>query len=257
MTIELISFRYNMREQKRLNLMLELINISRSNLIVFCGHSLYYQESLKVLQSKIENKTATVLFEVRNIKENNNKFINLKNCLYLIKEGTIQNLFTSQLFSESAHINNNEALGERYINELETRRCFQVGDKICLVIQCGENNIIRNIQKEGNRPVFRLQERSDLEERFKNLLQHTDIILNPIHQPMGNSDKIGKRREYLSTDGRYYFSVSQNGQRKRNQDYYDISIESNCLQYGYHDGKPINEINRDVSEDYQRRIYII
>ena len=254
MEIELVSFRYNMRAQKRLRLVVKLVNHSQSDLIVFCGYSIISEDSIPDLQKMLENKTSTVLFEVSNTVDGKDT-----KGLFIIKKGKILNLHTSQLFVDSKDIDKNEALGERYINELETRRCFQVDDKSCMVIQCGENNIIRNIQNEKNRPVFRFQKRPDLEDRFKKLLRETDIILNPIHTPMGNQGKMQKRREYLSADGRYYFSVSQNGTRKYKGEYYDIDIKSDSLQYGYHDGKPIikYEYDPEACDDYQRRVYII
>ena len=70
----------------------------------------------------------------------------------------------------------------------------------------------------------------------------------------------GNRLFYgLKSNGRYYFSVSQNGTRKYKGEYYDIDIKSDSLQYGYHDGKPIikYEYDPEACDDYQRRIYII
>ena len=244
-----------MRAQRRLELMISLVNQTKADLIVFCGHTLFYQDDIKELITRIENFSSTVLFEVKTYKEN--KFINMKNCLYLIQNGNIRNLYTHQLFSTSDEIENNEDLGERLINELESRRRFQVGDKLCMVIQCGENNIIRNIQNEGNRAAFRFPNRPDLEERFNKLLQHTDIILNPIHTPMGNLDKMKKRMQYLSNNHRYYFSVSQNGTKRRKDDYYELSMDSKSLQYAYYNENPIDEIFCDKSNDYIKRIYKI
>ena len=203
MKIELISFRYIIKEKKRLDLTINLVNQSHADLIMFCGSTLYYQEDLDVLKEQIENKTSFVVFEVREVKDS--KFIDLKNCLYSIEDGAIHNLFTNQFFSTKDELEGNDDLCERFINELETRRRFKVKGKTCLVFQCGENNIIRNIQKEANRPVFRLQERKDLKERFDCLLNETHIILNPIHTPMGNPDKMKKRRVYFSANNRYYF----------------------------------------------------
>jgi hypothetical protein len=253
MKIELISFRYNIKEKKRLDLMINLVNQSQADLIMFCGSTLYYQKDLGVLKERIDNKNSFVLFEVREVKDS--KFIDLKNCLYSIENGVIHNLFTNQFFSTKDEIEGNGDLCERFINELETRRCFKIKGKTCLVLQCGENNILRNIQKEANRPVFRLQERIDLKERFDCLLNKTHIILNPIHTPMGNQGKMERRREYFSANNRYYFSVSQNGTTKRNDSYYEILMDSDRLQYAYHNGKAIEEYSSNNTKDFQIRVF--
>lgn len=253
MTIELVSFRYNLIAKKRLDLTINLVNQSQADLVMFCGHTINNQYNLDVLKERIENKTSFVLFEVKHVYENN--FLNLKNCLYTIENGSIHNLFTNQFFSKKDEIEGNDALCERFINELETRRRIKVKEKNCLVLQCGENNIIKNIQKEANRPIFRLQERTDLKERFDCLLNETHVILNPIHTPMGNQGKMKKRREYFSADNRYYFSVSQNGTTKRNDSYYEISMDSHRLQYAYHNGNPIEAFSNNTTKDFQKRAF--
>lgn len=255
MIIELISFRYNLSAKKRLEHTVKLINQSDADLVVFSGHTLIKQDDLYDLEDLIENKSSFVLFEVKQITESN--FLNLKNCLYVINEGSTLNLFTNQFFSTSDEIEDNEPLCERFLNELETRRSFNVKGKKCLVLQCGEINIIKNLQKEENRPIFRLQQRKDLEERFGKIINNSDIIINPIHTPMGNQGKMKKRRDFFSNDGRYYFSVSQNGTRKRGETECDIPIGGDSLQYSYYNGSQIKESSRDITQDYQKRVFKI
>ena len=224
--------------------MISIVNQSQTDLIVFCGHTLRDKSDLDVLRCRIENKNTFVLFEIKQCEEST--FLCLKNCLYTIADGLVHNMFTNQFFATSDEIEGNESLCERFINELETRRRFIVKGKNCLVLQCGELNIIKNIQKEGNEPVFRLQERKVLKKRFDNLLKDTQIILNPIHTPMGNQGKMKKRREYLSANNKYYFSVSQNG---------DFSMESRCLQYSFYNGNELAEFDFESTRDYQIRIF--
>lgn len=255
MTIELISFRFNLNEMKRLELMINIVNQSQSDLILFCGHTLKNQYDLEVLADCIKNKTSFVLFEMKRVKDSD--FLDLRNCLYTIENGCIRNLFTNQFFSTKAEIEKNESLCERFINELKTRRHLNVKGKNCLVLQCGEINIIKSIQKEGNRPIFRHDQRKDLEEQFYSLIDNSDIILNPIHTPMGNQGKMEKRREFLSKEKRYYFSVSQNGKRVRRENEFEISINSSSLQYSFYDGKPIKASVSEFTKDYQKKIFII
>ena len=255
MTLELISFRYNLTAPKRLELMIDLVNQSKADMMVFCGHTLKDQDDLCSLREQIRNVTSFVLFEVKQVEDSN--FLNLKNCLYYIEDGIVHNMYTNQFFSTSGEINDNEPLCERFINELETRRRLNVKGHNCLVLQCGEINIIRNLQKEGNRPVFRHQRRTDLVDRFNNLIKNTQIVLNPIHTPMGNQGKMEKRREYFSDDNRCYFSVSQNGTMERNGVIKPIQLDSRRLQYAFFNGKSLDESLIEATKDYQIRQYCI
>ena len=255
MTLELISFRHNLTAPKRLELMIELVNQSKADMLFFCGNTLKNLNDLCLLREQIKDVSSFVLFEVKQVKES--EFLNLENCLYYIEDGVIHNMFTNQFFCSSEEINDNEQLCERFINELETRRRLNVKGHNCLVLQCGENNIIRNIQKEGNRPVFRHQQRVDLEDRFNSLMKSTQIILNPIHTPMGHYPKMEKRREYFSAGNKYYFSVSQNGTMKRNGIIKTIPMDSRRLQYAYFNGKSLDESLIEVTKDFQIRQYCI
>ena len=68
-------------------------------------------------------------------------------------------------------------------------------------------------------------------------MKNTQIILNPIHTPMGHFPKMEKRREYFSAGNKYYFSVSQNGTMKRNGIIKTIPMDSRRLQYAFFNGK--------------------
>ena len=48
MIVELISFHYNLAAQKRLELMTNLVNISRADLLVFCGNTLVNQHYVNI-----------------------------------------------------------------------------------------------------------------------------------------------------------------------------------------------------------------
>lgn len=246
MKIECVSLRECLKGKKRIDVVSKIISRSQSDVILFCGRTLINEKDICDLQERINNNHTFVVFEVSHIKESN--YVKLDNGLFIIEDGQIKNLFSNQLFSTSKEIDGNEMLCERFINELKTRRTFKVGNMSCLIIQCGELNIIKNLQNRDNYPIFRHSQRTDLQVRFSNLLFKTNIILNPIHTPMGNQPKMEKRRKYLSSDKRYYFSTSQDG---------GVRINANTLQYAYHDGEIINEQFRDVTDDYQIRMYEI
>ncbi len=91
-------------------------------------------------------------------------------------------MHTFQFFTTSGAIEDNDVLIEAFVNELETRRQFKVGDKNCLLLMCGENNILKNIQSEDNKVTIRIEDKK-LEKRFRNILKGVYFILNPIHKP--------------------------------------------------------------------------
>ncbi len=75
---------YNLPSKKRFELMVNIINQSQADLIFFCGHTLKDKNDLCALDGLIVNKSSFILFEVKQIIESD--FLNLRNCLYLIKE---------------------------------------------------------------------------------------------------------------------------------------------------------------------------
>lgn len=256
MKIELVSLNYNLHGQKRYDQVTSIINHSEAELILFCGHTFKESHDLDSLPEQINNTKPIVLFEVKSVAESS--FVNLRNCLYILEKGNVRSLFTNQFFATSQEIENNETLCERFINELETRRQITIMDKNCLIFQCGEINIVKNIQKEGNRPVFRLSQRKDLMERFEKVLNNTNIILNPIHTPMGNQGKMEKRREFFSDNNRFYFSTSQNGTRVVKGEKKAIPMDADILQYAFYNKKALKETQCDVnSKNYTLRIFDI
>lgn len=244
--IELVSLRSSLKCKKRHSVFVEIINQSYADLILFCGQSLIREDEVYSLEQEITNKNATVLFEIRDIEES--EYVKFKHGLFMVEQGRIKNLFTNQLFSTHDEIENNEMLCERFIQELENKRHFVTNGKSVLILQCGELNIIKNLQGKENQPIFRLHQRKDLQIRFEKLLEKTDIVFNPIHTPMGNQPKMHKRRELLSSENRYYFSASQNGEKK---------MCANSLQYAYHNGNRLHKNTIEVTNNYQLRYYEI
>ena len=83
--------------------------------------------------------------------------------------------------------------------------------------------------------VFRFEDDTELSGRFASILDNTQIVLNPIHYPMGNQGKMKKRREYYSNNNRAYFSTANFSDEE--------SINNKSLQYACINGieqKPID-----------------
>lgn len=245
MRIQLTSFQNGLSDKTRLDITSRIINNSTADSILFSGHTIGFVNEIEKLKVALKNNKIQVIFELENI---NSEKIN--NCLYHIKNGKINNLYTNQIFTQSGEIENNYELGDRFINELETKRKFEINGLNFLIIQCGEINILKNIQNDSNRVEFRLLNDKNLSNRFEHILKTTDVILNPIHTPMGNQGKIQKRREFLSANSKYYFSTSNTKKGSRN-----LNLKS--LQYAFFNGKEMTEIEQFMTNNSVNRIFDI
>ena len=65
MKLQLVSFRTEVSGKERLESMLEIINNSSADLIVFCGHALRRYSYIEQLERGIKNQNVFVLFEVK------------------------------------------------------------------------------------------------------------------------------------------------------------------------------------------------
>ena len=221
MVIQLVSYKASLRANSRLKHTANIINSSKADLILFSGHTLASEMDVFELNSLIENKTTTAILEV---KENAISLLNpVCNSLFMLKCGVVKDMYTHQLFTDSATINAYPELCNHLLLELETRRSFKAANRNVIVIQCGENGILRNKQSEENKAVFRFEDDKELSQRFATILGNTHIVLNPIHSPMGNQGKMKKRREYYSNNNRAYFSTANFSD--------DESINNKSLQY--------------------------
>jgi hypothetical protein len=244
-TIEIVSYKYDLTDKERLNLTQKVINESTSDILLFSGHTIGFVNDIKNLRQQISNKKTEVILELENI--NSGK---IENCLYRISKGDLKSLNTNQIFATSDEIEGNHELAQRLLYEFERHRLLILNNIKVLVIQCGELNILKNQQKKNNRVEFRLSDDSMLKDRFKKIIRQTKVFLNPIHTPMGNQGKMKKRREFLSKNGKYYFSTSNTKEGSDN-----LSLES--LQYGFYNGKPLNILSRKVTNDSISRIFEI
>lgn len=246
MKIQLTSFIDGLSDKSRLDLTEKVINNSSADVILFSGHTIGFVNDVERLEKVLKNRNTEVIFELENI--NSDK---IDNSLYHIKNGRINNLYTNQIFTQSSEIEGNYQLADRFLHELETRRRIKINGLNFLVIQCGEINILKNIQSKANKVQFRLKDDKELSERFKKIMSSADVIFNPIHTPMGNQGKMQKRREFISAGNKYYFSTSNTHANHAN-------LELKSLQYAFYNGNAFAE--SDIlfePKNSVSRIYII
>ena len=240
MVIQLVSYKTTLRADSRLQHTAEIINSSKADLILFAGHTLASHRDVDELNTLLDNNMTTAVIEVK--KDAKSKSLPVYHSLFLLQNGVAKDIYTHQLFTDSKTIKAYPELGEHLMLELETRRNFSAANRNVSIIQCGENNILRNIQSEGNRAVFRFEDDAILNQRFAAFLNNTDIILNPMHSPMGNQGKMRKRRELFSSNNRAYFSTAN---------YVDEeAIYNKSVQYACINGKEQNPVNVEIDKRY-------
>ena len=244
-TIEIVSYLNNLTDKVRLDLTQQLINESTSDIMLFSGHTLGFVNDIEELRTQIKNKRVEVILELRSI--NSDKF---GNCLYRVSKGNLFSLNTNQLFATSREIEGNYELARRLIYEFQSHRILTIKGYKFLTLQCGELNILKNIQSDNNRVEFRLSDDLQLTEKFEQIIKETNIFLNPIHSPMANQGKMQKRREYLTINKRYYFSTSNTKEDSDN-----LSLRS--LQYAFYNGLRLKQINSKMTTNSISRIFEI
>ena len=249
MIVQLVSYKSALRAESRLQHTAEIINSSKADLILFAGHTLASHRDVDELNTLLDNNRTTAVIEVK--KDTKSKSLPVYHSLFLLQNGVAKDIYTHQLFTDSKTIKAYPELGEHLMLELETRRNFSAANRNVSIIQCGENNILRNIQSEGNRAVFRFEDNAILNKRFVDFLNNTDIILNPMHSPMGNQPKMRKRREFFSDNNRAYFSTANFEDEK--------SIYNKSVQYACINGKEQEPMNVEVGkrDSYIVRTFVI
>ena len=249
MIVQLVSYKSALRADSRLQHTAEIINSSKADLILFAGHTLASHRDVDELNTLLDNNMTTAVIEIK--KDTKSKSLPVYHSLFLLQNGVAKDIYTHQLFTDSKTIKAYPELGEHLMLELETRRNFSTANRNVSVIQCGENNILRNIQSEGNRAVFRFEDDAILNKRFADFLNNTDIILNPMHSPMGNQGKMRKRRELFSSNNRAYFSTAN---------YVDEeAIYNKSVQYACINGKEQEPMDVEVGkrDSYIVRTFVI
>ena len=249
MIVQLVSYKSTLRADSRLQHTAEIINSSKADLILFAGHTLASHRDVDELNTLLDNNRTTAVIEVK--KDTKSKSLPVYHSLFLLQNGVTKDIYTHQLFTDSKTIKAYPELGEHLMLELETRRNFSTANRNVSVIQCGENNILRNIQSEGNRAVFRFEDDAILNKRFADFLNNTDIILNPMHSPMGNQPKMCKRREFFSSNNRAYFSTANFEDEE--------SIYNKSVQYACINSKEQEPMNVEVGkrDSYIVRTFVI
>ena len=217
MVIQLVSYKTTLRADSRLQHTAEIINSSKADLILFAGHTLASHRDVD--NTLLDNNRTTAVIEVK--KDTKSKSLPVYHSLFLLQNGVAKDIYTHQLFTDSKTIKAYPELGEHLMLELETRRNFSFEDDAIL------------------------------NKRFADFLDNTDIILNPMHSPMGNQGKMRKRREFFSDNNRAYFSTANYDDEE--------SIYNKSVQYACVNGKEQEPMDVEVGkrDSYIVRTFVI
>jgi hypothetical protein len=189
-----------MQEDIRTACTIRLFNESKADIILFPGWTLKSPDHLEAFRKSISNIRTTAILELQEIASRS-----LTNALYCVQNSDLRFL-SFQLFASSTEIARNTTIADIFLDEFEYSKVLKVKGKTVRIMQCGEINILRNIQSQRNRVAFRHDD-EEMTSRFQQILANTNLILNPQHTPMGNQGKMHKRRQYLSTKNRVYIST--------------------------------------------------
>ncbi len=218
----------------------EILNAKDSDFVMFSEWIFTSKNDLNKLAESVHNKKVTALFELKLAS-------GLKgNRLFLLQNGEIKDLKTHQILK-----NRDEATPEnisKLIDELESHRTFEVNGKRFLIIQCGENSILKTIKGEKYKSGFCLQDR-DLKKKFNAIIDSVDVILNPSHNYWPRIYDFLCRLHTFSEKRRYCFYCTQlnlNGNMLANA---HLHPEKNSAQRCYHSRRLIAPIYNSDKEE--------
>lgn len=244
MIVQLVSYRNKCTSKRKVELTRQLFNESEADLLLFPGHTIDTATELERVASKLNNKKTTAFLELKELGGRG-----LTNWSFKIEANQLLNCHTHQLFASSSEVNSSPFLIESLFNEIKNNRIHSVKSrKVCLLV-CGELNVLTNLQKHKikNKVAFRT-ENTQVKKKFSDLFGSVDVFLNPLHTPMGNQGKMHKRRVFLSSHGRAYFSTANLFAKGSS---YEESFKSmKALQYAYADGHDLESRNEVVTSEY-------
>lgn len=224
MKIQLVGFDFCLNPNDRLDIVKEVINRSEADLILFPGHTLRDEDDIYYLSNKLTNIKSVVVLELE--EADPTSCMHTRNELYIYRDGAFSDLYSSQIFSTADDIIGNEVLMEKFFDEL-FRRTLECCGKMITVLQCGETALLASSKADRYKASFRFKNNDKLNRRYEQMLNSTDIFLNPIHDLQGEQGVMAQRRITLSADGRYYFSTCALNEEMAN------NFSSKRLQYAY------------------------
>jgi hypothetical protein len=251
MKIQLVSFPVysrltNEKRHQRIDAISKVLNESSADFVMFSQRVLKDTDDLRVIRALVKNKSITAFVELKEEK-------GLKgNCMYIFQNGQWMYM-GCQLLSESSDATRDAIeylLDDFRGNHFNMRRQFVVGGKRFLVINCGENNILKGATGIAE---FRLKDICH-KDRFEEVLDSVDIILNPVHTKWGYFEKFLARIRKFSEHDRYCFSNTQiEGNQLENA---VKNPDHNTTHVAMHNSEPLAPISTEVVDAGEEKVLV-
>ena len=236
----------NENRHQRIDAIVKILNESPADFVMFSQRVLKDPEDLKVIRALVKNKSITAFIELKEDK-------GLKgNCMYIFQNGQWMYM-DCQIFSEPENVTKDAI--EYLINDIRgnhfnMRRQFVVEGKKFLVINCGENNILKG---SSGIAEFRRNE-FWLKEWFEDALDSVDVVLNPVHDRWSRFGHFLTRIRKFSEHERYCFS---NTQMEGNQLENALkSPDHNTTHIAMHNSEPLAPISTEVVDAGEEKVLV-
>ena len=235
MKIQLIGYDFELNPNNKMDILVDAVNASDADLILFPGHSIRDLNDLLYAEQDIKNKNTVAILELEESLPTSCMF--QRNSLFMLHGGLFFDLYTSQIFETEEDIDGNEAIMDKLMDEMKRRQFACCGNRIT-VLQGGETAMLAGT---GVNLDFRFSANGVLNRRYQSLLAGTDVFLNPVHEAADGRGLL-QRLAALSADGRWALSTGMLG-RDRMGNWSDKQ-----LQHIFHDGREIS-VRPQVHDD--------
>lgn len=219
------------------------------DLLVCAGWTLYSRHELQTLLQRNTNQRTVVILETWTDDSGAQDHRG-----YALRGSEVLIDATPQVFATSDEINGDRGRMVALLDEIEARR-WNVAGRVVSWLICGEINVLKNTQSDGNRCDFRFADDARLMDRWRRVVAETDVFVNPTHTVMGNQGKLEKRREYLSGDGRSFCSVSNVDIKGGDVDAARLRLGHKPVQYFWCDGVPVEAAHMGMTDRSISRVF--
>ena len=228
MKIQLIGFDYELNPNNKMDILVDAVNASNADLILFPARTLRDMNDLFYAEQDITNKQSVAILEVEESMPTS--CLLMHRALYMLHTGLFFDLYTSQLFETEEDIEGNEAIVDKLMDEMRRRQFACCGNRIS-VLQGGETAIVSGT---GTSVDFRFSGNTVLSRRYQGMLASTDIFLNPVAGMTEPRSAASQRLAALSAGGRWCLTTGTLDRDRMG------SFTDKGLQRIFHDGKEIS-----------------
>lgn len=245
MKIELVSYSSwdpdGLEKRFKASIMRDVLANSSSDIVMFPGSSILSLNDFMhiVNDPTITIKVKLVIFEVSSLKKtkkgkgNKSKdkdSFGLSYCYDIVHGRFILDAFR-QRYATGSNLDRCPCLFDAMYDEWKNglrRFCYR--GRRFTILMCGETAMLKCDRVDGKigPAKFRIPDPQALAD-YQEMMNETDVFLNPIHTIQGNQGKIKRRRDVFSSNDKVYFSTASLEDGK-------VSAKHASLQYAVCNG---------------------